>query len=62
VLGIYKGLRILFPLAAQGNAWVKKPNSAPLFEGRPALDRMRRGLRDLYAVRCYLDAQRGGWA
>ena len=62
VLGIYKSLRILFPVQAQGNAWVKKANDGALFEGRSALDRMRRGLRDLFAVRCYLDAQRGGWA
>lgn len=62
VLGVYKALRILFPSAPQADAWVKKPNDAPLFEGRPALERMRTGIRGLYAVREYLDAQRGGWA
>jgi hypothetical protein len=61
VLGIYKSLRILFPDVLQGNGWVKRPNSAALFEGRPALERMRKGIRDLFAVRNYLDAQRGGW-
>ncbi|BDU74055.1 MbcA/ParS/Xre antitoxin family protein [Mesoterricola silvestris] len=62
VLGIYKALRILFPSVEQANAWVKKPNAAPLFEGQPALGRMREGIRGLFAVRSYLDAQRGGWA
>jgi hypothetical protein len=62
VLGIYKSLRILFPALAQAGAWVKRPNTAPLFEGRPAIERMRLGIRDLFAVRTYLDAQRGGWA
>ncbi len=62
LLGIYKALRILFPSVPQANAWVKKPNSAPLFEGKPALVRMREGIRGLFAVRSYLDAQRGGWA
>lgn len=62
ILGIYKALRTLFPSDAQARAWVKRPNLAPLFEGRPALEVMRQGLRDLFAVRAYLDAQRGGWA
>jgi hypothetical protein len=36
---------------------------APLFGGRSALDRMAAGrVADLYEVRKYLDAQRGGWA
>lgn len=62
VLGIYKSLRILFSSASQADAWVKKPNTAGMFDGKPALDRMRDGIRGLYAVRLYLDAQRGGWA
>lgn len=62
VLGIYKSLQILFSARAQADAWVKKPNTAPLFAGRPALNRMRDGIRGLFAVREYLDAQRGGWA
>ncbi len=62
VLGIYKSLQILFSAGAQADAWVKRPNAAPLFAGRPALERMRDGIRGLFAVREYLDAQRGGWA
>jgi uncharacterized protein (DUF2384 family) len=62
ILGIYKALRVLFPADSQANAWVKKPNTGSLFEGRRALDVMRQGIRDLFAVRAYLDAQRGGWA
>jgi len=63
LLGIYKALQILLPAATAADAWVKKPNSAPLFGGRSALDRMLGGnVADLIAVRQYLDARRGGWA
>ena len=63
LLGIYKALQILLPDASAADAWVKKPNSAPGFGGRSALDRMLGGnVADLVAVRQYLDARRGGWA
>ncbi|AJR24418.1 MULTISPECIES: antitoxin Xre-like helix-turn-helix domain-containing protein [unclassified Sphingobium] len=58
VLGIYKGLTILLPRTA--DEWVRKPNDAPLFAGRPAIERMTSGnVADLYVVRQYIDAQRG---
>lgn len=58
VLGIYKGLHILVPQTA--DAWVRKPNKSPLFNGGSALDRMASGnVADLYVVRQYIDAQRG---
>lgn len=61
VLGIYKALQILLPDAQAADAWVRKPNSAPLFGGKPALERMLSGnVADLYVVRQYLDAWRGG--
>lgn len=63
LLGIYKALQILLPDAAASDAWVKKPNAAPLFGGKSALERMLGGnISDLLAVRQYLDARRGGWA
>ena len=63
ILGIYKALQILLPDTASADAWVKKPNSAPGFGGRSALERMLGGnVADLVAVRQYLDARRGGWA
>lgn len=64
LLGIYKSLQILFPDPAVADAWVHKPNDAALFGGASALQRMLAGnLGDLYAVRHYLDAVRGGgWA
>jgi hypothetical protein len=63
LLGIYKALQILLPDTASADAWVKKPNSAPGFGGRSALERMLGGnVADLVAVRQYLDARRGGWA
>jgi len=63
ILGIYKALQILLPDATAADTWVKKPNTAPLFGGKSALDRMLGGnAGDLLAVRQYLDARRGGWA
>ncbi len=62
IFGIYKALQVLLPNDA-ANDWVKKPNSARTFNGRSALDRMLSGnVVDLYVVRQYLDAQRGGRA
>ena len=63
ILGIYRALQILLPDPAAADAWVRKPNAAPLFAGRSALERMLSGnVADLYVVRKYLDAQLGGWA
>lgn len=63
ILGIYSALQVLLPKAEAADAWIKKPNAAPIFGGRSALDRMLSGqVADLYIVRQYLDAQRGGWA
>jgi hypothetical protein len=63
LLGIYKALQILLPQPASADTWIKRPNSAPPFGGRRALDRMLAGnISDLVAVRQYLDAMRGGWA
>lgn len=60
VLGIYKALQMLLPSDEAADAWVRKPNGAPLFGGRSALERMLSGnVADLYEVRRYLDAQRG---
>ena len=63
LFGIYAALQILFPLARRANEWLRRPNAAPLFAGKSALDRMLGGqVADLYVVRHYLDAQRGGKA
>ena len=63
LFGIYAALQILLPVAQQADAWVRKPNAAPVFGGKSALDRMLGGqVADLYVVRHYLDAQRGGKA
>lgn len=60
LLGIYKSLQILLPDPQIADQWVRKPNNAPAFGGRSALDRMLSGqVADLYVVRQYLDAQRG---
>jgi hypothetical protein len=63
LFGIYSALQILFPASGRADEWIRKANSAPLFAGRSALDRMLGGqVADLFVVRQYLDAQRGGKA
>lgn len=63
LFGIYKDLQVLLPDPAAADAWLRRPNSAPLFHGRSALDRLLSGhVADLYVVRRYLDAERGGWS
>lgn len=60
IFGIYKALQVLLPNSDSADGWIKKPNTAPLFNGKSALDRMLSGnVSDLYVVRQYLDAQRG---
>lgn len=61
LLGIHKALNILLPSAQAADQWVKKPNDAPLFGGRTALEHMLGGsVADLADVRRFLDAERGG--
>lgn len=61
IFGIYKDLQILLPRPESAHQWIHRPNDATPFGGRSALDRMLSGnVADLYVVRQYLDAQRGG--
>jgi hypothetical protein len=60
LLGIYKALQLLLPDTRAADEWVRRPNEAPVFAGKSALDRMLSGnVSDLFVVRQYLDAQRG---
>ena len=60
VFGIWKALQLLLPSGEAADAWVRKPNEAPMFNGQSALERMLSGrVADLYEVRRYLDGQRG---
>jgi hypothetical protein len=63
LFGIWSALQLALQTPARADAWVRKPNAAPLFGGGSALDRMLGGrVADLYAVREYLDSVRGGVA
>ena len=62
LVGIYKALQILLPDERAADRWIRQANAAPPFGGGSALQRMLSGnVADLYAVRQYLDAERGGW-
>ena len=43
LFGIYAALQILFPVPARANAWIRKPNQAPVLGGQSALARMMGG-------------------
>ena len=61
LLGIWKSLQILLPEPEAADAWLRRPNQAPAFGGKSALERMLAGnVSDLHAVRIYLDGVRGG--
>jgi Protein of unknown function (DUF2384) len=60
ILGIYKSLQVLYPEPGFADAWVRLPNSHPLFGGRPAIETMiDGGIDGLARVRRLLDARRG---
>lgn len=60
VLGIHKGLKLLFADEASATRWFTSPNRDLPFGGHSPLERTLRGsIDDLYAVRRYLDAWRG---
>ena len=60
LLGIFKSINILLPRREAADAWIRRPNTAPLFKGRSALEYMLSGgFAALVDVRRYLDAQRG---
>lgn len=62
VLGIWKGVRLLFSEDAQALRWLKAANTDLPFAGVSPLEAMLRGsVDDLYGVRRYLDGWRGVW-
>lgn len=57
VLAIYGALHGLYLEHERADAWVRRPNDAPGFGGRPPLERLMGGrVADLYEVRRYLEA------
>jgi len=61
VLGIHQGLGILHEDERDAVAWLRRPNLAPVFGGRPPLDLIANGtIEGLLLVRRFLDGARGG--
>ena len=59
VLGIHKGLKLLFADEASAARWFTSPNRDLPFGGQSPLERaLHGGMDDLYAVRRYIDAWR----
>ncbi|MCF3468840.1 antitoxin Xre/MbcA/ParS toxin-binding domain-containing protein [Stenotrophomonas maltophilia] len=58
VLAIYRALHTIFPSRLQADVWIRRPNTAEVFKGNPALLLMCSGrLEDLSLVREYLNSQ-----
>jgi hypothetical protein len=63
ILNIHAALRILFSNPDSVYQWVRKPNQAPFYNGRSAMDVMLQGrVVDLWSVASRLNAERGGKA
>ncbi|KTD37444.1 hypothetical protein Lmor_0636 [Legionella moravica] len=63
ILNIHAALRILFSNQDSVYQWVRKPNTAPFYNGRSAMDVMLQGrVVDLWSVSSRLNAERGGKA
>jgi uncharacterized protein (DUF2384 family) len=62
LLGIYKALHIIFTRPEQADTWIRRPNEAPPFGGKPAAAILFSGkMEDMMRVRRYLDAARRPW-
>ena len=60
LLGIHKGLKLLFADDAHGLRWLKAANDDLAFGGASPLARaLKGGIGDLHALRRYIDAWRG---
>ena len=57
LVGIARALMDLLPRQSSADGWIKRPNRAPLFGGRTALDLMMEGPDGMRVVRSYLLAQ-----
>ncbi|CDZ79020.1 hypothetical protein BN59_03335 [Legionella massiliensis] len=61
LLNIHAALRILFSHPDSIYGWIRKPNDAPFYNGKSAMDIMLQGrVVDLWAVASRLNAERGG--
>lgn len=61
ILNIHAALRILFSNHESVYGWIRKPNQAPFYNGKSAMDIMLQGrVVDLWAVASRLNAERGG--
>lgn len=60
LFGIYSALQVLLPIPEHADAWIRRPNASPLFNGQTALHLMLGGqVSDLLAVHQYLDGELG---
>lgn len=60
LLGILNAINTLLPDPNRADAWMRAPNTALLFGGRSALERMTSGnVGEPYVIRQYRDAQCG---
>jgi hypothetical protein len=60
LVGVFKGLHLLF-VDDTADAWVRRPNTGPLFDRKTPVEAMiEGGIPRMLDVRRYVDAVRGG--
>jgi len=60
ILGIYKSLQVLYPDQPFADAWMRMPNTNPIFAGATPLSfAVNTGIDGLFRIRRLLDARRG---
>lgn len=60
ILDVFRSINTLLPVPERADMWVRRPNAAPGFNGRSALDLMLEGIDGLRTVRSYLRGQLAG--
>lgn len=60
LLNIYQALHVLLGDSYDTDKWIRRPNSAPIFNGKPAIKLMLSGESGIKYVRDYLLGEIGG--
>lgn len=60
LLNIYRAIHVLIGDSYEADQWIRRPNSAPMFKGRPAIRLMLSDISGIKKVRDYLLGEIGG--
>lgn len=60
LLNIYRALHVLLGDCYDADKWIRRPNAAPMFKGKPAIKLMLSDISGIKKVRDYLLGEIGG--